>query len=64
MRITCPRCGTETTWEGNENRPFCGENCRIIDLGRWVTESYRIPVKDQDEDEDGSPSRETQDPAE
>lgn len=54
MQVKCPRCGTETAWEGNPNRPFCSENCRIIDLGHWVTGSYRIPVKDQDHDEDGS----------
>jgi hypothetical protein len=23
--------------------PFCSERCRLIDLGRWLGENYRIP---------------------
>ena len=41
----CPRCGKPSTWEGNEFRPFCSERCRLIDLGAWSQESYRIPVE-------------------
>jgi len=25
-------------------RPFCSERCKLIDLGAWASESYRIPV--------------------
>ena len=25
-------------------RPFCSERCKMIDLGAWATESYRMPV--------------------
>ena len=24
----------------------CSERCRLVDLGAWASESYRIPVKD------------------
>jgi endogenous inhibitor of DNA gyrase (YacG/DUF329 family) len=24
--------------------PFCSERCRLIDLGRWLGEGYRIPA--------------------
>ncbi|MEK6538379.1 MAG: DNA gyrase inhibitor YacG, partial [Nitrospirota bacterium] len=24
-------------------RPFCSERCKLIDLGRWAGEKYRIP---------------------
>jgi uncharacterized protein len=24
-------------------RPFCSERCRMADLGRWLTEDYRVP---------------------
>lgn len=24
--------------------PFCSERCRTIDLGRWLGESYQMPV--------------------
>jgi len=23
--------------------PFCSRRCRIIDLGRWLGEGYRVP---------------------
>jgi uncharacterized protein len=42
--MRCPTCRRETTWEDNEWRPFCSERCQLIDLGRWASEDYRIPV--------------------
>lgn len=27
----------------NAWRPFCSERCRLIDLGNWATENYRVP---------------------
>jgi endogenous inhibitor of DNA gyrase (YacG/DUF329 family) len=30
-------------WQGNEWRPFCSERCKLIDLGAWASEEYRIP---------------------
>jgi len=27
----------------NPYRPFCSERCKLIDLGMWVGEQYRIP---------------------
>ncbi len=30
--------------------PFCSERCKLIDLGRWLTYAYQIPIKDPDED--------------
>ena len=29
-------------WAGNPHRPFCGITCRLIDLGRWLDERYRV----------------------
>jgi endogenous inhibitor of DNA gyrase (YacG/DUF329 family) len=29
-------------WDGNPNRPFCSLTCRLIDLGAWLDERYRI----------------------
>ena len=40
--IHCPQCRKPTPWEGNDHRPFCSERCRLIDLGSWSDESYRI----------------------
>ena len=46
MRVTCPVCGQPATWEENRHRPFCSERCRLIDLGRWASDVYRIPTED------------------
>jgi endogenous inhibitor of DNA gyrase (YacG/DUF329 family) len=24
-------------------RPFCSERCKLLDLGRWLSEDYRVP---------------------
>ena len=29
--------------------PFCGERCKLIDLGRWLDGKYQIPVVDREE---------------
>ena len=42
LRVPCPICRRETPWEGNPFRPFCSERCRMIDLGTWAGEGYRI----------------------
>lgn len=42
MLVKCPNCGKEAEFEGNPFRPFCSERCKIIDLGAWVDERYRI----------------------
>lgn len=41
--ITCPTCGKKDTWKPeNKFRPFCSERCKLIDLGEWADESYRV----------------------
>jgi uncharacterized protein len=39
----CPICGKLTVPRA-ENRafPFCSDRCRLIDLGRWLGEEYRV----------------------
>ena len=52
--VSCPTCGTAVVWDDTSRfRPFCSERCKLIDLGAWANESYRVPVR-TDEDEDGS----------
>jgi uncharacterized protein len=29
-------------WRDNTHRPFCSLACRLIDLGDWLDERYRI----------------------
>ena len=40
---TCPTCKKAAAREGNPRFPFCTERCRLIDLGRWIDEEYRVP---------------------
>jgi len=42
MKIKCPICKAATTWEENPDRPFCSERCKLIDLGKWAGEEYRV----------------------
>jgi endogenous inhibitor of DNA gyrase (YacG/DUF329 family) len=54
MKIKCPICKQVTTWEENPYRPFCSEKCKLIDLGKWATEDYKIKgegKKDEDKGE-------------
>ena len=52
--VRCPQCGTETPYSpDNPWRPFCSERCKLIDLGAWAAESYRIPAAEQGEQPDG-----------
>lgn len=42
--VACPTCGKPVPWVSESGfRPFCSERCRLIDLGAWATEEYRLP---------------------
>lgn len=45
----CPICGKASV---EEFRPFCSKRCADVDLHRWLSGAYAIPVG-EDEDEDG-----------
>ncbi len=49
--VACPQCGKPVEW-GPQNpfRPFCSERCKLIDLGAWATESYRVPIAEDPDD--------------
>ncbi|MGH9371690.1 MAG: DNA gyrase inhibitor YacG [Vicinamibacterales bacterium] len=34
----CRREPVDPRW-----RPFCSERCKLADLGRWLSEDYRVP---------------------
>ena len=56
--VRCPQCKAKVPWEGNPHRPFCSERCRLIDLGAWTEERYRIPgavLEDESEPDDQDP---------
>jgi endogenous inhibitor of DNA gyrase (YacG/DUF329 family) len=51
--VACPQCGKEVAWSGeNRYRPFCSERCKLIDLGQWASESYRIPQEEGGADQE------------
>ncbi|EJZ22451.1 DNA gyrase inhibitor YacG [Rhizobium sp. Pop5] len=41
----CPECGKPSS---REHYPFCSNRCREVDLSRWLTGSYAIPVADDE----------------
>ena len=45
----CPMCGKK---ENPNYFPFCSKSCADLDLGKWLTENYRISV-DEEENVDG-----------
>lgn len=47
-KLSCPVCKKETTWENNVFKPFCSERCKLIDLGKWASEEYRIAGEKKD----------------
>ncbi|HEY7744092.1 MAG TPA: DNA gyrase inhibitor YacG [Burkholderiales bacterium] len=59
--VTCPGCGKSVPWvPANVWRPFCSERCRLIDLGAWAAERYRVPVvEDKDQPETAPPGEPT-----
>ncbi len=35
--------GSEPRAVGNASFPFCSPACKLVDLGRWLDGSYRVP---------------------
>ncbi|MCP1198581.1 DNA gyrase inhibitor YacG [Notoacmeibacter sp. MSK16QG-6] len=42
----CPECGRPSV---REHFPFCSPRCKDVDLSRWLTGSYAIPVTEEEE---------------
>jgi endogenous inhibitor of DNA gyrase (YacG/DUF329 family) len=51
MNARCPICRKPTDSEKSSDFPFCSERCRLLDLGNWASEKYKIssPVFDESE---------------
>jgi endogenous inhibitor of DNA gyrase (YacG/DUF329 family) len=48
--VSCPRCGAPVAWAPESAfRPFCSERCRMVDLGAWATEQYRVGAEPERE---------------
>ncbi len=46
---SCGRRAADPAW-----RPFCSERCKLADLGRWLSEEYRIPGEPLPPDDEGA----------
>lgn len=53
--MSCPICGKEVA---AAYRPFCSRRCADVDLGRWLTGSYTIPVAEEEDEDPPSPAAE------
>lgn len=54
--MKCPICGKPAS---PDHKPFCSKRCADIDLGRWMTDSYKIPQQPgaDDDDEEAPPAK-------
>ena len=49
----CPVCDAAVSLETTPTLPFCSDRCRLIDLGRWLDESYAVPEPPRSDEDDG-----------
>lgn len=50
--IKCPQCAAEFDYYTSEFRPFCSDRCRMVDLGHWLYENYKVPSQETPSEED------------
>jgi len=51
MKVKCPTCQKAVEWnDQSEQRPFCSDRCKLIDLGEWASGGHAIPGKDLEEE--------------
>jgi len=52
--LPCPICQKRLEVQDLKEAPyfpFCSERCRLIDLGRWLGEEYKMPARPADEED-------------
>jgi uncharacterized protein len=59
--MQCPTCKKEVELQSNPYRPFCSERCKLIDLGAWAAEKYRIPTNETPPEESQIPDGNVED---
>jgi endogenous inhibitor of DNA gyrase (YacG/DUF329 family) len=41
--MKCPHCGRKMEYSrDNPFRPFCSKQCKMADLGAWLSEEYTV----------------------
>jgi uncharacterized protein len=52
---TCPTCrGKSERATAGKAFPFCSERCSLVDLGRWLSDQYRVPDRGGDGEPPGN----------
>lgn len=46
-----PKCSLCDEPRSEKYRPFCSKRCADIDLNRWLTGQYTIPVEEEEPDD-------------
>jgi endogenous inhibitor of DNA gyrase (YacG/DUF329 family) len=53
----CPICNRPAPPRpANRSFPFCSDRCRLIDLGKWLGEEYRVAGPPADGEASGRPA--------
>ncbi len=54
----CPSCRKDAPPRA-ENRffPFCSERCKLVDLGKWLGEQYRVPARPGESEGGATPEK-------
>ena len=64
QQVRCPIC--DAAMPGNRkdypDYPFCSRRCRLVDLGRWLGEGYRVPGPEAADADDRSTPADADDP--
>jgi len=50
--VECPKCKVKFKYHLSDFRPFCSKRCKMVDLGRWLDESYAIPSQENEIEEE------------
>jgi uncharacterized protein len=47
IQVKCPQCGRLTIYsKENSSRPFCSDRCKLLDLGAWASEKFKVPTNE------------------
>lgn len=61
--VKCPQCKADVPWTAESAwRPFCSERCKLLDLGAWASDRYRIETPGAPESGERSPDTDRETP--
>lgn len=58
----CPSCAEAVRpFPENAVFPFCSPRCKMVDLGNWLNENYRVPAETVSIDDERPPTDQGED---